>query len=77
MPQMYSGRIIFLSLFTWGFFLYQFYSASIVGSLLSEPARFINTLEDLADSNLEVGMENADYTRNVFAVSFFRTLILN
>ena len=74
---MYSGRIIFFSLFTLGFLLYQFYSASIVGSLLSEPARFINTLEDLADSNLEVGMENADYTRNVLAVSLFRTLNLN
>ena len=77
MPEMYSGRIILLSLFTWGFFIYQFYSASIVGSLLSEPARFINTLEDLANSNLEVGMADADYVRNVFAVSVFRTLNLN
>ena len=63
--------MVFLSLFIWGLLLYQFYSASIVGSLLSEPTRFINTLEDLVNSNLEVGIEDMAYNYDLFAVSSF------
>ncbi|KAI4490035.1 hypothetical protein M0804_004217 [Polistes exclamans] len=68
-PRIYSGRIVFLSLFLWGLLLIQFYSASVVGSLLSEPPRFINTLKDLADSSLDVGIEDMAYNYDVLAVS--------
>ncbi|KAI4485639.1 hypothetical protein M0802_012651 [Mischocyttarus mexicanus] len=68
-PRIYSGRIVFLSLFLWGLLLMQFYSASVVGSLLSEPPRFINTLKDLADSSLEVGIEDMAYNYDVLAKS--------
>lgn len=68
-PRIYSGRIVFLSLFLWGLLLLQFYSASVVGSLLSEPPRFINTLKDLSDSNLDVGIENMAYNYDYFATT--------
>ncbi|XP_033227797.1 ionotropic receptor 75a-like isoform X2 [Belonocnema kinseyi] len=69
LPTFYSGRIAFLSLFVWGLLINQFYSASVVGFLLSEPTRFINTLEDLVNSNLEVGIEDMAYNYDVFATT--------
>ncbi|XP_046823529.1 ionotropic receptor 75a-like [Vespa crabro] len=68
-PRIYSGRIVFLSLFLWGLLLIQFYSASVVGSLLSEPPRFINTLKNLSDSSLEVGIEDMAYNYDYLARS--------
>lgn len=67
-PRLYSGRIVFMSLFLWGLMLYQFYSASVVGSLLAKKSRWINTPQDLVDSNLEIGMENMAYVHDFFAV---------
>ncbi|XP_058799874.1 ionotropic receptor 75a-like [Phymastichus coffea] len=66
-PNLFSGRIAFLVLFVWSLMMFQFYSASIVGSLLAPPKRFINTLLDLADSDLEVGFEDIAWQRNAFA----------
>ncbi|XP_046748190.1 ionotropic receptor 75a-like isoform X2 [Diprion similis] len=68
-PQLYSGRLVFLSLFLWTLLLYQYYSASIVGSLLAEPPRYIKTLQDLLDSDMPVGIEDIAYTRNHFATT--------
>lgn len=68
-PRIYSGRIVFLSLFLWGLLLIQFYSASVVGSLLSESPRFINTLKNLSESSLEVGIEDMAYNYDYLAVS--------
>ncbi|XP_043471778.1 ionotropic receptor 75a-like isoform X1 [Leptopilina heterotoma] len=68
-PRFYSGRIVYITLFVWGFLMSQYYSASIVGSLLAEPTRFINTIEDLANSDLEVGVEDVGYIRNFFATT--------
>nr|QNL15116.1 ionotropic receptor 64b [Aulacocentrum confusum] len=68
-PRLFSGRIVFLSLFLWGFLLYQFYSASVVGSLLAKKPRWINTLKDLADSNLEIGIEDIAYNYDFFATT--------
>ena len=48
--------------------LYQFYSASIVGSLLAEKPRFIKTIKDLSDSNIEIGVENMQYNHDFFRV---------
>ncbi|XP_051154126.1 ionotropic receptor 75a-like isoform X2 [Leptopilina boulardi] len=68
-PRFYSGRIVYITLFVWGFLMSQYYSASIVGSLLAEPTKFINTIEDLANSDLEVGVEDVGYIRNFFATT--------
>ena len=55
-----------------GLLIYQFYSAFLVGYLLSEPSRFINTLEDLVNSDLEMGIEDIGYNYDFFAVSLFK-----
>ncbi|XP_012273315.2 glutamate receptor ionotropic, kainate 5 [Orussus abietinus] len=67
-PRFYSGRIVFIFLFLWGLLLFQFYSASVVGSLLAEAPRFIVTLQDLSDSSLQLGVEDIGYNYD-----FFRT----
>ena len=51
--------------------MYQFYSASIVGSLLAPPPKFINNLIDLADSELHVASEDIPYSHDYFKVSSF------
>ncbi|THK33133.1 ionotropic receptor 75a [Diachasma alloeum] len=68
-PRCISGRITFLTLFIWGLMLYQFYSASIVGSLLSGSSNWITTLQDLVDSDLEVGIEDMAYNHDFFATT--------
>ena len=72
-PRVISGRIVYMSLFLWAMLLYQFYSASIVGSLLAEKPRFIKNIKDLADSNLEVGIENMPYNHDFFRVNLSRS----
>ncbi|XP_031785485.1 ionotropic receptor 75a-like isoform X2 [Nasonia vitripennis] len=69
-PRVYSGRIVYMSLFLWALLLYQFYSASIVGSLLSEKPRFIRSIKDLAESSLEVGIEDMPYNHDFFRDTF-------
>nr|WGC55096.1 ionotropic receptor 4 [Psyttalia incisi] len=68
-PRCISGRIAFLTLFLWALMLYQFYSASIVGSLLSGSPMWITTLQDVVDSDLEVGVEDIAYNRDFFATT--------
>lgn len=51
------------------FAIYQFYSASIVGSLLMEKPKSIRTLRDLIDSSLRVGIEDIPYNKDYFRVS--------
>ncbi|XP_046753140.1 uncharacterized protein LOC124416256 [Diprion similis] len=68
-PQLISGRVVFIFLFIWGLLLYQFYSASIVGSLLAQHPRYINTLKDLLDSDLRVGIEDIAYNYDFFATT--------
>lgn len=67
-PHLYSGRIVFITLFLWALLMYQFYSASIVGSLLAAPPRFINNLIDLANSDLHVASEDIPYSHDYFKV---------
>ena len=67
---MYSGRIVFLTLFVWGLIIYQFYSASIVGSLLATPPKFIKNAIDVANSELEVKFEDIPYVHDWFRVIY-------
>ena len=75
-PQFLSCRIICLSFSMWALLMFQFYSASIVVSLITEPPRFINTLSDVADSNLEFGIENIGYMHELFRVSMVYEIFL-
>ncbi|KAL7298339.1 hypothetical protein TKK_0008682 [Trichogramma kaykai] len=65
-PKVFSGRIVFITLFLWALMMYQFYSASIVGSILAPPARFIKNMRDLANSDLQVESEETPYIHDYF-----------
>lgn len=52
-----------------GFSMFQFYSASIVGSLLMEKPKTIKTVRNLIDSSLKVGIEDIIYNKDFFRVS--------
>lgn len=54
---------------TFSFSIYQFYSASIVGSLLMEKPKSIKTIRDLIDSSLKLGIEDIVYNKDFFRVS--------
>ncbi|XP_050432669.1 uncharacterized protein LOC126840772 [Adelges cooleyi] len=57
-PKKFSGRLIFVMMFLFSTILYQFYSSSIVASLLVTPVKSINTIEKLANSGLDAGVED-------------------
>lgn len=68
--ERYTGTRFGLSfLFTYSFLMLQFYSASIVGSLLMAPPKNIRTIPDLVASSLAVGMQNIVYNYDFFTVS--------
>lgn len=53
-----QARIVLLFTLVMSFCCYQFYSASIVGSLLSPPIWTINSIKKLTESNLKIILEN-------------------
>ncbi|XP_017860670.1 PREDICTED: uncharacterized protein LOC108612303 [Drosophila arizonae] len=61
-----SGRTIVITCLLFSFCIYQFYSASIVGTLLMEKPKTIKTLSDLVHSSLQVGVEDIVYNRDYF-----------
>ncbi|XP_034480952.1 uncharacterized protein LOC117786710 [Drosophila innubila] len=61
-----SGRTIVITSLLFSFSIYQFYSASIVGTLLMEKPKNIKTLSDLVHSSLQVGVEDIVYNRDYF-----------
>ncbi|KAM7355250.1 ionotropic receptor 64a [Cochliomyia hominivorax] len=63
---LFSGRCIVITSLLFSFSIYQFYSASIVGTLLMEKPKTIRTLKDLIHSNLEIGVEDIVYNRDYF-----------
>ncbi|XP_058986382.1 uncharacterized protein LOC131806366 [Musca domestica] len=64
----FSGRCIVTTSLLFSFAIYQFYSASIVGTLLMEKPKTIRTLRDLIHSSLEIGIEDIVYNRDYFCV---------
>lgn len=56
-----SGRLIVLTTFLATLALFTSYSASIV-TLLQSPSHYIQTLDDLMDSSMKVGIHEAGYT---------------
>lgn len=60
-PISISGKITAVVFLLFCLLFYQFYSASIISSLLMKPTKTINTLEKLGQTNLEVGMEPLPY----------------
>lgn len=63
-----TKAVITMSLFL-SFILFQFYSAFIVSSLLTEPTKTIKTVRDFTKSNLKGGSEDLQYNRDYFEKS--------
>lgn len=67
-PKSAGGRIVMLFGFIALMFLYVSYSANIV-ALLQSTADNINTLEDLLDSKITLGLHEILYSHYYFSVS--------
>lgn len=66
MPALTSARIVTLSTLIFSILLFQFYSSFIVGSLLTESPKTIQTMQQLYDSGLACGLDNISYMRDIF-----------
>ncbi|XP_077290333.1 ionotropic receptor 75a-like [Arctopsyche grandis] len=77
-------RLVTIVILVFTFLLYQFYSASIVSSLLMEPPRTIKNVNDIIKSNFVVLIEDIAYnyyeffdsTANPYAKNLYRKKIL-
>uniref|UniRef100_A0A182JEW5 Ionotropic glutamate receptor L-glutamate and glycine-binding domain-containing protein n=1 Tax=Anopheles atroparvus TaxID=41427 RepID=A0A182JEW5_ANOAO len=65
-PHLSSGRCTSFFILLFGYLMFQYYSASIVGSLLMEQPKSIKTLRSLIDSRLTLGIEDIPYSRDYF-----------
>lgn len=63
-----SSKCAVFLLFVYSFLLFQFYSASIVGSLLLTPPKIIRTIPDITNSRLKVGIQDIVYNYEFFKV---------
>lgn len=61
-----SVRVYFYVLILFSLIIYQFYSSFIVSSLLTESPKTINTIRQLIDSKLGVGIEDITYNFDFF-----------
>lgn len=75
-PRSWGGRIAFMSLSIATFLMYNYYTSVVVSSLLGSPVKSkIKSLSQLADSDLEVGLEPLPYTYTYLNVSIGKLLI--
>lgn len=62
LPQHLGGRIIFLNLLIFSIIAYNYYTSSLVSSLLSTKPSVLETIKELYESRLKAGVENQPYT---------------
>nr|XP_017030935.1 ionotropic receptor 75a [Drosophila kikkawai] len=63
-PRSTGGRMCFYALMVTSFLMYNYYTSIVVSKLLGQPVKSnIRTVQQLADSSLEVGIEPNVYTR--------------
>ncbi|XP_068141503.1 ionotropic receptor 75a-like [Drosophila tropicalis] len=63
-PNSTGGRMAFYALMLTSFLMYNYYTSVVVSTLLGQPAKSnIKTVQQLADSNLDVGLEPAPYIK--------------
>lgn len=70
-----SVRLFMFTAILFSLIMYQFYSSFIVGSLLTESPKTINTLRELIDSKMEVGIEEISYNHVFFNVTTDETAL--
>lgn len=64
-----SVKITIFSLMLFGFIIAQFYSGSIVSSLLDTKHESIKSIQDLINSHLNLAMEDVPYDIDLFNVN--------
>ncbi|KAH8239059.1 hypothetical protein KR032_000305 [Drosophila birchii] len=74
-PRSTGGRMGFFALMVTSFLMYNYYTSIVVSKLLGQPVRSnIRTVQQLADSSLEVGIEPNIYTRTFIETSEERSV---
>lgn len=66
LPSHNSARTTIISLVFLAYIAYQYYCTFIIGSLITETAKTIKTVQDVVDSGLEIGVTKAPYNRDLF-----------
>lgn len=72
LPRGTSGRLLVFVFMVFSMLLYNFYNASVVSSLLSDPTDTIHTIADLLHTGMPAAYENASYVPHYFAVCIYR-----
>lgn len=67
-PRILSVRITYLVVFTCSLLVFNYYTSSIVSSLLSSPTKAEVEFEDLVYGSLTMIFEDIGYTRSLFEV---------
>ncbi|KAL7731337.1 hypothetical protein ACLKA6_000457 [Drosophila palustris] len=76
-PNSTGGRLAFISLMLTSFLMYNYYTSIVVSTLLGSPVRSnIKTIQQLADSSLDVGFQDIPFNM-VYLNSSPRTDIIN
>ncbi|XP_017861269.1 PREDICTED: glutamate receptor ionotropic, kainate 5 [Drosophila arizonae] len=64
-PRSTGGRLAYFALFLISFIMYNYYTSVVVSSLLSSPVKSkIQTVQQLAESSLTVGLEPLSFTKS-------------
>jgi len=70
MPKSAGGRLAFIAVMLTSFLMYNYYTSIVVSTLLGSPVRSnIRTIQQLADSSLEVGFDTVPFTKTYLVVS--------
>lgn len=73
-PRSTGGRLAYFALFLISFIMYNYYTSVVVSSLLSSPVKSkIQTVQQLAESSLTVGLEPLSFTKSYLNVSMIYT----
>ncbi|XP_044730435.1 ionotropic receptor 75a-like [Chrysoperla carnea] len=68
-PHRNSGKFLLFSILVSSVLVYNFYTSSVVSSLLSAKPKTLDTFQELARSPLQIGLEDQPYTRTIFQVT--------
>ncbi|XP_017111809.2 ionotropic receptor 75a [Drosophila elegans] len=70
MPKSAGGRLAFIAVMLTSFLMYNYYTSIVVSTLLGSPVRSnIRTIQQLADSSLDVGFDKVPFTKTYLVSS--------
>lgn len=77
MPKSAGGRLAFIAVMLTSFLMYNYYTSIVVAMLLGSPVRSnIRTIQQLADSSLDVGFDTVPFTKTYLVVSLLFILLI-